>query len=96
MTKPFKIRVFYLVTELLAHTFVVLGALYAAGTIAACMFKSFLYLFYKLFIGIECHFHFITSNACQFIIFICCPFMSGYIIRLSESRLSLFISMPVT
>ena len=42
----------YLLTELLAHTFVVLATLKSAGTVAALGFEAFLDRFDDLFIGI--------------------------------------------
>jgi methyl coenzyme M reductase beta subunit len=40
----------YLIAEFAANTFVFLGALKAARTVSATLFKAFLYNFYDLFV----------------------------------------------
>ena len=57
MAEALKMRVFYLLTELLAHTLCVFRFFSYAGTVSASCFKTFLYGFNYLLIGIQgyCH-----------------------------------------
>lgn len=57
MAEALKIGILYLLSELFAHTFVILGFFHAAGAVAVLLFKPCLYCFYYLLIGIESYFH---------------------------------------
>lgn len=53
MAVSLEIRIGYLLPELLAHTFVILGTLSATRTISARPFKSFADCFYDFFVFVK-------------------------------------------
>ena len=57
MAVAFKIGVLYLVSEFLAHTFEILGALKSAGTISARALKSLLHGIDDLGIFVKSYLH---------------------------------------
>ena len=58
VTKALKFRVLYLLSELFAHTLVVLCFLPPAGTVATPLFKPLFNEPYSLLVFIESNFHF--------------------------------------
>ena len=62
MAIAFIIFVGYLLTELLAHTFIILGAFETAGTISARAFEPFFYRFYNGGVLIKSDFHYLFSS----------------------------------
>lgn len=68
MAIALKIRILYLIPELLAHTFVVLGLFKPTWAVAALFGKPLLDELYHFFIGIKRYFHmFIPFVPCYFV-----------------------------
>ena len=61
VTIAFKIRVGYLLSKLLAHTFIFLGARKTAGTVSARPFESLLHRSNYRFILVKSDFHYLYS-----------------------------------
>ena len=64
MAVTFEFRVFYLFSELLAHTFVFFRSLKSARTISSRPIKAFLYAVHYFLIFIECNFHNYVTPLC--------------------------------
>ena len=55
MAESLKVRVFYLFSELLAHTFGVLRFFSDTGTVTASCLKTFFDGFYNFLVGVKCN-----------------------------------------
>ena len=57
MAESLKIRIFDLITELLAHAFILGQLLEPAGAVASCTLQAFFYIIYNLFVWVFCNMH---------------------------------------